>query len=110
MMTPLGHHFMILGFKISIFCETGYKLSTCQVPNQSVIPESNFTEIFIRQLKNSLCRHYDVNSQYLAFKIVHVVELNRGYQLSKFHWPRFSVSNFMKAGGKHPLPQDLHTL
>ena len=26
-----------LGFEISIFCETGYKLATCQVSNPSVI-------------------------------------------------------------------------
>ena len=30
---------------------------------------------------------YDVTSQYLAFKIAHFVELNRGYQPAKFRWP-----------------------
>ena len=29
--------FIILGFEIFIFCEIGYKLSTCQVSNRSVI-------------------------------------------------------------------------
>ena len=36
-MTSLSRHFIILGLKISIFCETGYKLSTCEVSNHSVI-------------------------------------------------------------------------
>ena len=29
--------FHILGFKISIFCKTGYRLSTCEVSNSYVI-------------------------------------------------------------------------
>ena len=37
MITSLWRHFMMLGFEISIFCETGYRLSTCQVSNPSVI-------------------------------------------------------------------------
>ena len=43
MMTSRLRHFILLGSKISIFCKTGYKLSTCQVSNQF---ESNFTEVF----------------------------------------------------------------
>ena len=35
--TQLWHHFIILGFEVSIICETGYNLSTCQVSNPSVI-------------------------------------------------------------------------
>ena len=37
MMTSLSRRFMILGSEIFIFCATGYKLSTCQVSNPSVI-------------------------------------------------------------------------
>ena len=37
MMTSLLPHFILLEFEISIFCETSYKLSTCQVSNPSVI-------------------------------------------------------------------------
>ena len=48
-------------------------------------------------------------SQYLVFKIRHFVELDRSYQLAKFHRPRLSGSSFMRAGGKHP-PSDLHAL
>ena len=50
------------------------------------LSESNFKELFIRHRKNN----YDVTSQYLAFKIAHFIELNRGYQPAKFHWPRLS--------------------
>ena len=35
-MTSLWRHFIFLGFKISIFCETDKKLSNCQVSNPSV--------------------------------------------------------------------------
>ena len=38
----------------------------------------------------------------LLFKIAHFVERNRSCQPAKFHWPRLSGSNFMRAGGKHP--------
>ena len=40
------------------------------------------------------------------------MELNRSYQPAKFHWPRFSGSNFTRCGGKHPppLPPDLNAL
>ena len=66
------------------------------------LSESNFTEVSIRHPKTPLWRHYDVTSQYLVFKIAHFVELSRSYQPAKFHLPRLSVSNFMRAGGKHP--------
>ena len=46
-----------------------------------------------------LLRHYDITSQYLAFKIAHFVELNRKYQPAKL-----SGSTFTRAGGKHPPP------
>ena len=35
------------------------------------------------------------------FSKLHKVEINRRYQPAKFHWPRLSGSNFMRAGGKH---------
>ena len=41
--------------------------------------------------------------------MAHFVELNRKYQPAKFHCPRFSGSNFTRAGGKHPSPR-LNTL
>ena len=47
--------FHTLGFQISIFCKTGYKLLNCKVSNPHLF-ESNFTEVFIRQPKY----HYDV--------------------------------------------------
>ena len=103
-MTSLWRHFMILGFDISIFCETGYMLPTCQLSNPSVI-WIKFYRGFYRTPKKTLWRHYDVTSQYLAFKIAHFVELNKRYQPAEFYWPRLSGSNFMRAGGKHPLPQ-----
>ena len=31
------NHFIFLGFEIFIFCESTYKLSSCQVSNSSVI-------------------------------------------------------------------------
>ena len=37
MMTSLRRHFMLLEFEVSIFCETDYKLSTCQVSSPSAI-------------------------------------------------------------------------
>ena len=30
-------YFILLGFKISMFCKTGYKLSTCKVSNSSIV-------------------------------------------------------------------------
>ena len=42
------------------------------------------------------------------FSKLHKVEINRRYQPAKFHWPRLSGSNFMRAGGKHP--PGLHAL
>ena len=45
--------FHTLGFKISIFCKTGYKLSTYKVI-KSLLFESNFTEVFIRHPKNTI--------------------------------------------------------
>ena len=50
--------------------------------------------------------HYDVIMtslrKYLVFKIAKFVELDRRYQLVKFHWPRLSGSNFTRACRKHP--------
>ena len=40
----------------------------------------------------------------MVFKFAYFVELNKSYQLAKFHWPRLSGSNFTRAGGKHPSP------
>ena len=54
-------------------------------------------------------KHYDIiMTQYLAFKIAHFVELDRGYHPVKFHWPRMPGSNFTRAGGKHP--SDSHAI
>ena len=50
-MTP----FQDSGIRNFHFCETGYKLSTCQVSIPQ-LSESNFTDVFIRQPK----KHYDV--------------------------------------------------
>ena len=82
-----------------------YQATKFQIPPLS---ESNFTEVGIRHPKKPLWRHCDVTSQYLVFKISPFVELNRSYEPSKFYWPRFSGSNFTRAGGKHP--PDLHAL
>ena len=73
-MTSWWRHFIILGFKISIFV----KLAISYQPAKFQIPqlfESNFTEVFIRHPKIPLWRH----SQYSDFKIAHFVELNRSY-------------------------------
>ena len=81
------------------------KLVTCYQPAKfqiSQLSESNFTEVFIRHPRKPLRRHYDVTSRYLAFKIVHFVELNKRYQPARFHWSGWSGSNFTRAGGKHP--------
>ena len=64
------------------------------------LSESNFTEVSIRHPKTPL----DVTSQYLVSKIAHFVEISESYQPAKFHWPRLSGSNFMRAGGKHLPP------
>ena len=53
----------------------------------------------MRHPKNN---YFDVTSQYLVFKILHFVELNRSYQPGEFHWPRLPGSNFTRFGGKHP--------
>ena len=98
----LWRHFIFLGFEISIFCETGYKLSTCQVSNPPVI-WIKFYKGFKKKPSKQLWRHYDVTSQYLVFKIAHSVGPNRRHQPAKFHLPRLSASNFTRAGGKHPL-------
>ena len=56
LMTSLWRHFMILEFETFIFCETGYKLSTCQVSNPSVIWIKFYRGISLDTPKN----HYDV--------------------------------------------------
>ena len=79
--------------------DISYQPTEFQLPQLS---ESNFTEVFIRHPKKPLWRHYDVTSQYLAFKVAHFVELNRGYHPAKFHWPKLSGSDFTRDGGEHP--------
>ena len=51
-------------------------------------------------------------SQYFAFKITHLVELNKMYQPAKFHWSRLSGSNFMRAVVENtpPPPAQTYTL
>ena len=78
-MMSLWRHCILLGFKISIFCKTGYKLSTCQVSDSSVI-WIKFYWGFIRHPKIPWWRQYGVTSQYLLFKIAHFVEINRRCQ------------------------------
>ena len=109
MMTSLWRHFIILGFKIFIFCETSYKQSICKVSNPSVI-WMKFYRGFYKTPQKWLWRHFDVSSQYLTFRISHVVELNRRYQSTNTHLPMLSGSNFTRAGGKHPaLPPPPHS-
>ena len=84
-----------------------YQPAKFQIPQLS---ESNFTEVFIGHPKKPFWRHYDVTSQYLAFKIAKFMELNKRYQPSKCHWPRLSRSNFTRAGGKHPPPPKTYML
>ena len=93
--------------KFPFFCETGYKISTCQVSNPLVI-WIKFYRGFYKAPQQPLWRHYDVTSQHFVFKIAHFVELKRGYQPAKFHRPRLSGSNFTRAGGTPP--PDLHAL
>ena len=57
---------------MSIFCDTIYMLSSCQVLKIPQLSESNFTKVSIRHPKN----HYDVTSQCLVFIIAYIVELN----------------------------------
>ena len=45
-----------------------------------------------------------MNSQFLALKITHFVELNRRYQPAKFDLSGLSGTNFTGADGKHPPP------
>ena len=99
----------ILGIQnFSIFCENDYKLSTCQVSNSSVIWIKFYRSWYKTPPKTLWC-HHDVTSQLLVFKIAHFVELNKSCLVAKVHWPSFSGSNFMRAGGKH-FSSDLHAL
>ena len=65
------------------------------------LSESNFTEVSIRHPKHD----YDVIMTSFHnnwFQNCTFVEHSRSYQPAKFHWPRMSGSNFMRAGGKCP--------
>ena len=86
MMTSLWRHFIFLGFEVSIFCETGYNLSTCQISNPSVI-WIKFYGDWYKTAKKPLWRNYDVSSQYLVFITAHFVKLIRSYQPAKYSTP-----------------------
>ena len=99
-------HFIILGFEISIFCGTSYRLSSCQVSNPSVIWIKfyrGFHKTPPKTIMTSFWRYFTI----FGFNIIYFVELNRRYQPAKFHWPRLSGSNFMRAGGTPPPPPRL---
>ena len=77
------HHYDV----ISWFCDSKFpyflKLVIRHQPAKFQMPqlsESNCTEVFIGHPKNLLWRHYDVSSEYLAFKIAYLVELNKKYK------------------------------
>ena len=65
-------HFWDSKFPYFVKLVISYQPAKFQIPK---LFESNFIEVFIRHPKT----HYDIISQYLAFKIANFVELNRSY-------------------------------
>ena len=75
MMTSLWRHFTFLGLEISIFGETAYKLSSCQVWNSSVIWIKFYRSFYKtpqETIMTSLWCHFTIFGFQTVFLIIHV--------------------------------------